>query len=114
MTTTLVNNAVGRLVPTEANGRKQHPFEGVGKYQPEGDKVGPPIPRCADYPNDKRVPSLRAALEKCGVRDGMTVGIHHHFRNGDLTVVPLVQTLADMGVSGLTLAPSALFPATSR
>ncbi len=106
----LVNNALGRPVPAVANGRAQHPFAGVGGFRPQGNKAGPPIPSCADYGNDKRVPDLRAALERCGVRDGMTIGIHHHFRNGDLTVVPLFDTLAEMGVKGLTLAPSALFP----
>jgi len=103
-------NAVGRMVPAEVNGRAQTPFMGVGKYRPEGRKAGPPIPTCADYGNDKRVADLRTALEKCEPKDGMTIGIHHHFRNGDLTVVPLVQTLADMGLKNLTLAPSALFP----
>ena len=106
----LVKNAVDRLVPTEVNGRAQTPFMGVGKYKPEGRKVGPPIPSCSDFGNDKRVPDLRTALEKCGVRSGMTIGIHHHFRNGDLTVVPLFELLADMGCTDMVLAPSALFP----
>jgi citrate lyase subunit alpha / citrate CoA-transferase len=108
--TRMIENAVGRLVPAEVNGRAQTPFQGVGKFRPEGKKAGPPIPTCADFGNDKRVPDLRAALDKCNPKDGMTIGIHHHFRNGDLTVLPLVQTLADMGLKGLTLAPSALFP----
>ena len=108
--TALVKNAVGRMVPTEANGRAQVPFAGPGKYRPDGPRVGPPIPSCADYGNDKRVPDLRTALEKCGVRSGMTIGIHHHFRNGDLTVVPLFELLAEMGCRDMVLAPSALFP----
>ncbi len=103
-------NAVGRLVPVQVNGRGQTPFMGVGKYRPEGNKVGPPIPTCADYGSDKRVADLRTALERCNPKDGMTIGIHHHFRNGDLTVIPLVQALADMGLKDLVLAPSALFP----
>jgi citrate lyase subunit alpha/citrate CoA-transferase len=107
----MLQNAVGRPVPAVANGRAQTPFMGVGKHRPGGTKVGPPIPTCADFPqNDKRLPDLRTALERCGVRDGMTIGIHHHFRDGDLTLVPLFRTLAEMGVKGLTLAPSALFP----
>ena len=108
--TKMVKNAVGRWVPTEVNGRAQTPFMGVGKHRPEGRKAGPPIPTCADFGNDKRVPDLRAALEACQPKNGMTIGIHHHFRNGDLTVLPLVQTLADMGLRDLVLAPSALFP----
>ena len=108
--TELVKNAVGRLVPTTANGRAQMPFMGLGQHRPVGPKAGPPIPSCADYGNDKRVPDLRTALEKCGVRSGMTIGIHHHFRNGDLTVVPLFELLAELGCTDMVLAPSALFP----
>jgi citrate lyase subunit alpha/citrate CoA-transferase len=110
MSAKMVQNAVGRPVPTEVNGRAQTPFEGVAMHRPKGHKVGPPIPTNADYSNDKRVSSLRNALEHCNVKDGMTIGIHHHFRNGDLMVLPLFDTLAEMGVKDLTFAPSALFP----
>jgi citrate lyase subunit alpha / citrate CoA-transferase len=106
----MVENAVGRRVVTEANGRPQVPFAGVGRHRPSGRKVGPPIPSNASYANDKRVPSLRAALEKCELRNGMVIGLHHHFRNGDRTLVPLVELLAEMGLRDLVLAPTALFP----
>jgi citrate lyase subunit alpha / citrate CoA-transferase len=106
----LKKNAAGRMVPLLANGRAQQPFNGVGGFRPQGRKVGPPIPTNADYGNDKRVPDLRTALEKCGVHDGMTIGIHHHFRNGDLTILPLFETLEQMGLKDLVFAPSALFP----
>jgi len=107
----LVENTVGRRVPLLVNGREQHPFAGVGKFRPVGRKVGPPIPTNADHGNDKRVSGgLREALERSGVRDGMTIGIHHHFRNGDLLVLPLFDTLAQMGVKDLVFAPTALFP----
>ena len=36
-------NAVGRKVPSVVNGREQTPFQGVGKYQPTGNKAGAPI-----------------------------------------------------------------------
>ena len=107
----LCENALGRQVPLEVNGRAQTPFAGVGRFRPGGHKVGPPVPTNADFDNDKRVKGgLREALERCGVRDGMTIGIHHHFRNGDLLVLPLFDTLAEMGVREVTFAPSALFP----
>ena len=31
----------------------------------------------------KILPSLQEALLKCGVRDGMVLSFHHHFRDGD-------------------------------
>ncbi len=108
----LVENAAGRLVPSEINGKPAVPFQGVDKYRPTGRKAGPPIRSCADYPADgnKVVGSLREALEKCGVRDGMTVGTHHHFRNGDFVANTVIDTLADMGVRDMVWAPSASFP----
>ena len=106
----LILNAVGRRVPLEVNGKPQTIFQGVGAYRSTGPKAAPRISSNADYGTDKRVGSLREALEKCGLRDGMTIGIHHHFRDGDLTINPLFDTIAEMGVRNITFAPSALFP----
>ena len=82
----LVKNALGRLVPSEANGRPQVPFKGVNQHHPKGRKAAPKIPSCIDYPEDgnKLVPDLKAALGKAGIRNGMTISTHHHFRDGDL------------------------------
>jgi len=106
----MVVNAVGRRVPAEVNGRAQTPFLGVGRFEPSGRVAAPPIRACHQYPLDKRAPSLRAALEKVGLRDGMTIGMHHHMRNGDMIAVPLFDTIAEMGVKDIVFAPSALFP----
>ena len=106
----MVRNAVERLVPTEVNGKPQTPFLGVGKFEPSGRKFGPPIPAMHHYGLDKRVPTMREALEKIGLRDGMAIGMHHHMRNGDRIVVPLFDTIAEMGVKDIVFAPSALFP----
>jgi citrate lyase subunit alpha / citrate CoA-transferase len=107
----LVTNAAGRRVPTVVNGREQVPFQGVGAYAPEGARHGPPIRSTRDYPasGDKRVPDLKAALEKAGLRDGMTISSHHHFRNGDRVAVMALQAAAEMGVKGLRWFPSASF-----
>jgi citrate lyase subunit alpha/citrate CoA-transferase len=104
-------NAAGRLVPTEVNGRPAVPFAGVGRHRPSGRKACPTIPTCLDYPEDgnKTVPDLRAALERCGIRDGMTISTHHHFRDGDLLANQLFATCADMGLRDLVWFPSASF-----
>ncbi|HNS99571.1 MAG TPA: citrate lyase subunit alpha [Polyangiaceae bacterium] len=108
----LVKNAAGRLVPTEINGKPAVPYQGVHQFRPSGRKAAPPIRSCADYPADgnKIVGSLREALERCGVKNGMTVGTHHHFRNGDFVANAVMDTLADMGVRDVVWAPSASFP----
>jgi citrate lyase subunit alpha/citrate CoA-transferase len=59
---------------------------------------------------EKLMPSLRAAIEASGLRDGGTVSFHHHLRNGDHVLNMVVQELADMGFSGLRVAPSSIFP----
>ena len=109
----LVTNAAGRVVPTEVNGRKQIPFPGVGKHQPEGRKAAPPIHAARDYPTngDKRVPDLETALRKCGLRDGMTISNHHHLRDGDAVALMALETAARIGVHDLMWFPSASFPA---
>lgn len=106
----LVKNVIGRIVPTEVNGKAQVPFKGVGQHKPEGRKASPPISSNSDYPKDKRVSSLKKALELCGIKDGMTIGIHHHFRDGDLVINPLFDLIAEMGIKDITFAPTALFP----
>ncbi len=78
MGSSMTNNAVGREVPTEINGRTVTPFMGVGSYRPEGNKAAPPIRTCADFPQsgDKTVTDLKTALKNAGLRDGMTVSSH--------------------------------------
>jgi len=107
----MVVNAAGRLVPTIINGKEAIPFMGVGKYKPTGRKYAPPISSCADYPEDgnKVIPTLKNALIKAGLKDGMAISTHHHFRNGDLIAVQIFDIAAELGVKGLTWVPSASF-----
>ncbi len=108
----LVKNAVGRIVPTEVNGIPMEPFKGVGKHRPTGSKFAPSIPTCIDYPDDgnKVVESLAVALEKCGLKDGMTISTHHHLRNGDLINNEVFHEAHKKGVKDLVWLPSASFP----
>ena len=108
----LVKNAAGRKVPTLVNGVKAIPFKGVGRYSPKGVKAAPPIRSCNDYPSsgNKVVGSLKEALKKCGIKNGMTISNHHHFRNGDLVMNQVFDTAAKMGVKNLRWFPSASFP----
>lgn len=57
---------------------------------------------------DKIVSSLREAIEKCEVKDGMTISFHHHFRNGDKLLMLVVDILAQMGIKNLRIAASSL------
>lgn len=108
----IVKNAAGRMVPTIINGEEHIPFMGVGKYKPTGRKYGPRIVSCADYPDDgnKLVPNLKEALIKAGLRDGMTLSTHHHFRNGDLIANQVFDIAHELGIKDLRWYPSASFP----
>jgi len=108
----MIKNAVGRMIPTVVNGVKQTAFQGVGKYIPKGNKATLPIRSCSDFPADgnKTVKSLKDALQKCGLKDGMTISSHHHFRNGDLVMNQIFDIAAKHGIKGLRWFPSAAFP----
>ncbi len=112
MTQPLVKNAASRLVPTVINGEEHTPYKGVGKYKPKGRKAAPPIVSCADFPTDgnKVVADLKSALQACGLKDGMTISSHHHFRNGDLVANQVFDAAAELGVKDLRWFPSASFP----
>ncbi|MBI9063052.1 MAG: citrate lyase subunit alpha [Marinilabiliaceae bacterium] len=112
MTDKLVKNAAGRLVPEQINGEPVVPFMGVGKYRPDHRKYTSQIPTNADYPLDgnKQVVNLKEALQKAGLKDGMTISTHHHFRNGDLVANMVFDIAHELGVKDLRWFPSASFP----
>ena len=112
MPANMIKNAVGRLVPTEINGEKAVPFQGVGKYKPEGRRYSHKITSNKDFPADgnKQVSSIKDALIKAGLKDGMTISSHHHFRNGDLIMNQVFDIAKEMGIKNLRWFPSASFP----
>lgn len=111
MSANFVKNALGRLVPTEVNGVPQVPYMGVGKHKPTGRKYAPQIVSCSDFPDDgnKTVATLKDALIKSGLRDGMVISTHHHFRNGDLVAIQIFDIAKELGVKDLVWVPSASF-----
>ena len=52
--------------------------------------------------------SLEEAIRRSGLKDGMTISFHHHFRGGDKVVNMVVDKLAEMGYKNLHLAASSL------
>ena len=108
----LVTNAAGRIVPKIINGKPAIPYMGIGKYKPTGRKAAPLISTCADFPDDgnKVLPSLKEALIRCGLKDGMTISTHHHFRNGDLVGTQIFDIAHELGIKDLMWFPSASFP----
>ena len=107
-----VLNAAGREVQTVINGETHPAYAGVGQFQPQGGKASPPKRSAAQYPADgnKRVASIKDALLKCGMKDGMTISTHHHLRNGDYVANMVFDAAAQLGLRNLRWFPSAAFP----
>ena len=103
-------NAVGREIPDEIleiTGKE--PFQGNNyKEGVEYRKQGPIVKPVIDHNTSKMVASIREALEKCGAHDGMTLGFHHHFREGDLVVNMVMKEVHDMGIKDVTICASSL------
>lgn len=111
MNNKLVKNAAGRMVPLEINGKAVVPYMGVGQYHPNGVHHSPQISSNIDYPSDgnKQVSSLKEALVRAGLKDGMTISTHHHFREGDLVANMVFDCARELGVKNLCWFPSASF-----
>jgi len=60
-------------------------------------------------PTDKKLlTTFKEAIVKCGLKDGMTISFHHHFREGDYILNMVVNIIANLGIKNLTLASSSL------
>ena len=78
-----------------------------GEYHGVGKRVTETFADRYHHQN-KVVPSLEDAIRLTGLRDGMTISFHHHFRNGDHIVNMVLDKLAEMGFHDLKLAASSL------
>ena len=106
-----VVNAVGRKVPLEIDGRRYRPYAGAFAEPPKEDKrrVGPRLGTILHPGEDCMVSTLREAIERIELKDGMTVSFHHHFREGDKVLNMVMAEIAAMGFRNMTIAPSSLY-----
>ncbi len=74
----------------------------------ESDKCKEITPRRELQKKSSKVVTLEEAIKQTGLKDGMTISFHHHFRGGDKVVNLVVGTLAKMGFKNLHLAASSL------
>lgn len=72
------------------------------------DSVKTNMPRAEFKQDSPKMATLEEAIRKCGMKDGMTISFHHHFRGGDKVVNMVVDKLAEMGFKNLSLAASSL------
>ncbi|WP_313233562.1 citrate lyase subunit alpha [Tissierella praeacuta] len=104
----LVKNGVGRDIPEYIEGIGHlKPYEKPFSVVPEGIKAGSKLKRPLPH-KSKLIKNIEEAVKATGLKDGMTISFHHHFRNGDYIVNMVVDVIAKMGIKNLRLAPSSL------
>lgn len=99
-------NAAGREVPANVPGiGALRRFEGAYAHTPliRREKGSRTLPRLT-----KLVDSIEEAIGKAGLKDGMTISFHHHFREGDILVNRILDVISGLGIRNLTLASSSL------
>ena len=103
-------NAVGRDIPDEilkATGKEV--FQGIHYRDGYTYKKDGPVTRCvSDNTKSKLVDSIHDALIKCNIKDGMTLGFHHHFREGDYIVNMVMEEVHRLGIKDITICASSL------
>ncbi|MDK2879790.1 MAG: citrate lyase subunit alpha / citrate CoA-transferase [Thermoanaerobacteraceae bacterium] len=102
-------NSVGRDIPNKIEGyKKVVPFSGA--YSNLGNGVRVSGRYRTILPGEKKVlGSIREAIEKVGLKDGMTISFHHHLRNGDYVLNMVVDEIARMGIKDIKIAASSIF-----
>ena len=59
-------------------------------------------------PEDKVVHDLKEAVKRVGLKNGMSISFHHHFRNGDYVVNKVVHAIGELGIKDITIYASSL------
>lgn len=102
----MVVNKVNRDIPqvyADQYGVYEGELANIKAYQETSRHIQPKRPR-----DQKLVGSLREVIEKTGLKDGMTISFHHHFREGDYVMNMVMQEIADMGIKNISIAPSSI------
>ena len=102
-------NHVGREIADQFLTEGKEAFQ--GQFYRDGytyRKASPTVRAEVAPGRDKVVASLTEAIQKCGLRDGMTVSFHHHLRDGDYVVNMVMEAIASLGIRDITVCASSL------
>jgi citrate lyase subunit alpha/citrate CoA-transferase len=103
-------NAVGREIPEEIlkiTGKK--PYAGAfANDNVEFTRGAAKVHAAVDPTRSKLVENIHDVLVKCGIKDGMTISFHHHFREGDYIVNMVMEEIHKMGIKNLTICATSL------
>ncbi|MGM0217855.1 citrate lyase subunit alpha [Enterococcus sp. AZ126] len=101
-----MKNIVGKEIPdnyAEQFGLFKGELATIHEYKEASRTINPVRPR-----DTKLLGSLREAIEKTGLKDGMTISFHHHFREGDFVMNMVLKEIEAMGIKNLSIAPSSI------
>lgn len=103
-------NAVGREIPEEIikiTGKEV--FKGIHYRDGYTYKKNGPETKCViNNTGSKLVENIHQVLVKCGLKDGMTLSFHHHFREGDYIINMVMEEVYKMGIKDITICASSL------
>ncbi len=103
-------NLKGRSIPLGVNGIVYEPYENhLGIFPKVKRDVGR-VTRWRRPGESKLLPNIDEAIKKTDLTDGMTVSFHHHLRNGDRVMNMVMERIRSMGIKGIKVLPSAMFP----
>jgi len=104
-----MKNAVGREIPDSLLQNGREVFQGnLYRDGKQYTKPGPTVRAYVKPQESKLVQSVREAVAACGLKDGMTVSFHHHFRDGDYIVNLVMKEVAELGIKDITIAASSM------
>lgn len=99
-------NKVGRNIPQEyadKYGLFVDKFDRKPTYNRHAANVTAVLPG-----ESKLRDSIKDVIIESGLKDGMTISFHHHFREGDLLLNTVLDEIAALGIKDLTLASSSI------
>ncbi|AKV55903.1 citrate lyase alpha subunit [Bifidobacterium actinocoloniiforme DSM 22766] len=102
----MTRNALNREIPepySSSCGVYEGQFAHINDYHRAAPGVHPRKPG-----DSKLLDSIHEAIVRTGLKDGMTISFHHHFREGDRVMNLVMEEIDRMGIKNLSIAPSSI------
>lgn len=103
-----MKNALGREIPTAVLPAGKEVYQGQHYHQNWTYTKHAPRVKGNPTPHESKLVSLKEAIINTGLKDGMTISFHHHFRNGDETMATVMAAIHELGIKDLYLCASSL------
>jgi len=101
-----VRNAIGKMVPTEVNGRKKRPFKEA--FDPDYSENYAARPgKTSMHSGASKVTDLDSVIEL--ISDGDTISYPHYYRLGDVNLELIVRKLREHGKKNIKILGNAFF-----